>query len=203
MYWEFWMGGLALACVAVAHWLIVGRMMAVSGRFTVMVNRLRFGAQQKVEASDEDLIAAMQAATLAEFGDDAAASEPAAAPAVEATSAPVAEARPPQTLAAHTVFLVSLVFGGMLASMTSSNWSASTALRGDLFSQYFGRDPIVTAAVLVTGGLLIGFGTRMAAGCTSGHGLCGVSRFQVGSLAATASFFGAAIAVSVALRVVA
>ena len=54
---------------------------------------------------------------------------------------------------------------------------------------------------LLVGGLLVGFGTRMASGCTSGHGLCGVSRLQKGSLVATVCFFGAGVAVSFALGV--
>jgi uncharacterized membrane protein YedE/YeeE len=39
-------------------------------------------------------------------------------------------------------------------------------------------------------GLLVGFGTRWGAGCTSGHGICGLSRLSVRSLVATLSFMG-------------
>ena len=42
--------------------------------------------------------------------------------------------------------------------------------------------------VLLLGGLLVGFGTRLGSGCTSGHGVCGVSRLSRRSLAATAIF---------------
>ena len=48
--------------------------------------------------------------------------------------------------------------------------------------------------VLVVAGLLVGFGTRMGSGCTSGHGVCGVSRFSQRSIVATASFMAAGIA---------
>ncbi|AIY42126.1 putative transmembrane protein [Collimonas arenae] len=41
---------------------------------------------------------------------------------------------------------------------------------------------------LVAAGLLVGIGTRYASGCTSGHGVCGLSRGSVRSLAATATF---------------
>lgn len=47
--------------------------------------------------------------------------------------------------------------------------------------------------VLVVAGLLVGFGTRMGSGCTSGHGVCGVSRFSQRSIVATAAFIGAGI----------
>ena len=44
--------------------------------------------------------------------------------------------------------------------------------------------------VLVVAGLWVGFGTRWGAGCTSGHGICGLSRLSVRSLVATLSFMG-------------
>lgn len=47
--------------------------------------------------------------------------------------------------------------------------------------------------VLVVAGLLVGFGTRLGSGCTSGHGLCGLSRLSRRSIAATAVFFGVAM----------
>lgn len=42
--------------------------------------------------------------------------------------------------------------------------------------------------LLVIAGLLVGFGTRLGSGCTSGHGICGISRLSVRSLVATATF---------------
>ena len=44
---------------------------------------------------------------------------------------------------------------------------------------------------LVVAGLLVGIGTRYASGCTSGHGVCGLSRFSPRSLVATAAFMAA------------
>lgn len=51
-------------------------------------------------------------------------------------------------------------------------------------------DIAVTSSVplLIIAGLLVGYGTRMGNGCTSGHGVCGVSRLSPRSLAATVSF---------------
>jgi uncharacterized membrane protein YedE/YeeE len=42
--------------------------------------------------------------------------------------------------------------------------------------------------VVVVAGLLVGFGTRLGSGCTSGHGVCGLSRFSMRSLIAVATF---------------
>jgi uncharacterized membrane protein YedE/YeeE len=47
--------------------------------------------------------------------------------------------------------------------------------------------------VLVAAGLLVGFGTRLGSGCTSGHGVCGIARLSRRSIVATSVFFGVAI----------
>ena len=46
---------------------------------------------------------------------------------------------------------------------------------------------------ILAGGLLVGFGTRLGSGCTSGHGLCGMARLSRRSVVATATFFGVAM----------
>jgi uncharacterized protein len=48
----------------------------------------------------------------------------------------------------------------------------------------FGQPTTASPATLVTGGLLVGFGTRLGAGCTSGHGVCGLPRLSPRSLVA-------------------
>jgi uncharacterized membrane protein YedE/YeeE len=49
--------------------------------------------------------------------------------------------------------------------------------------------------VLIVGGLLVGFGTRLSAGCTSGHGVCGNARLSLRSMVATAAFILAGIVI--------
>jgi len=51
-----------------------------------------------------------------------------------------------------------------------------------------------STGLLVAGGLLVGFGTRLGAGCTSGHGVCGLARLSPRSLAATGVFMATAVA---------
>jgi uncharacterized membrane protein YedE/YeeE len=55
-------------------------------------------------------------------------------------------------------------------------------------------------AALGVAGLLVGIGTSYASGCTSGHGVCGVSRLSPRSLAATAAFMGAGFVTVFVLR---
>ena len=45
--------------------------------------------------------------------------------------------------------------------------------------------------MMVVAGLLVGFGTRLGSGCTSGHGICGISRLSGRSMVATLMFMGA------------
>ena len=53
---------------------------------------------------------------------------------------------------------------------------------------------------IISAGLLVGFGTRLGGGCTSGHGICGVARFSGRSITATAIFMLAAIAMVAVTR---
>ena len=61
-----------------------------------------------------------------------------------------------------------------------------------LVYQLFAALPPVTInannSTLIVAGLLVGFGSRMGSGCTSGHGICGLSRLSLRSLVATLSF---------------
>ena len=50
-------------------------------------------------------------------------------------------------------------------------------------------------SLIITAGLLVGFGTRLGGGCTSGHGVCGMARLSMRSVVATAIFMATAILV--------
>ena len=52
----------------------------------------------------------------------------------------------------------------------------------------------------IVAGLLVGFGTRMSGGCTSGHGVCGVSRLSVRSMVATGAFMAAGFLIVFVIR---
>lgn len=55
-------------------------------------------------------------------------------------------------------------------------------------------------AGLIVAGLLVGVGTRMGNGCTSGHGVCGLGRLSIRSLAAVATFMATAVATTFVVR---
>lgn len=54
--------------------------------------------------------------------------------------------------------------------------------------------------LIVMAGLLVGFGTRLGSGCTSGHGVCGLSRFSLRSLVATLTFIATGAATVLAMH---
>ncbi len=58
----------------------------------------------------------------------------------------------------------------------------------------------VSPWLIVTAGLLVGVGTRLGSGCTSGHGVCGISRLSPRSLMATLSFMATGFAMTAMLR---
>jgi uncharacterized protein len=60
--------------------------------------------------------------------------------------------------------------------------------------------PVMSPVILLTAGLLVGFGSVLGSGCTSGHGVCGLGRRSIRSLAATLTFMGAAFITVFLLR---
>ena len=60
--------------------------------------------------------------------------------------------------------------------------------------------PPTNLLLAVVGGLLVGFGTRLGSGCTSGHGVCGLARLSLRSLVATLMFMVAGMASIFVLR---
>lgn len=197
-YWPWWLGGSALGFITVGFWLVIKATLGVSSSYDRIISwredkDLAKAAAVMQETPGGVLESAMMAATLEQFGDDIPddlfVDEGGAATAVEST--PISTVRVPWP--AHVTFLMATVLGGFLAAFAMGSFEIRFDM-GDTFERFFGG--IMMWPVLLIGGLLIGFGTRMGGGCTSGHGLSGCSRLQPGSLLGTASFFGMAIAVS-------
>ena len=120
------------------------------------------------------------------------------------------------TAAALLLLLTGRIAGvsGMVATATrmgagGTPWSQATAFLvglpiGAVLIALLVRTPevIVTSSVplLIVAGLLVGFGTRLGNGCTSGHGVCGMARLSPRSIAATATFMVSAAATVFILR---
>ena len=88
-------------------------------------------------------------------------------------------------------FLGGLVIGGVLSAVSSGGWAPFWDL--GMFDSTFGWGPTGKLAWMFGGGLLSGFGTRMAGGCTSGHGIFGISNLERASVESTLSFLCAGI----------
>ena len=109
--------------------------------------------------------------------------------------APSRDGAASEPVAKHFAFFGGVALGGLVATLVAGGFELSLS-PGVRFTELFGDSPVVGAIVVGTGGVLVGAGTRMAKGCTSGHGLCGVARFERGSLLATCAFFGTGVVVS-------
>lgn len=82
-------------------------------------------------------------------------------------------------------------------------FTASLLMSPMLWQWYSPLSPIplgTSKAVLLIAGLLVGVGTRMGSGCTSGHAVCGLSRLSPRSLAATLTFMAAGFLTAFLLR---
>lgn len=102
---------------------------------------------------------------------------------------------------------ISGIFGGLLSASGDRGWRLAfllglpagaalvAALAGGLPQQLLGGWP-----TLVVAGLLVGFGTRLGSGCTSGHGVCGIARGSLRSITATALFMATGILTVFVLR---
>jgi hypothetical protein len=84
------------------------------------------------------------------------------------------------------LFVLGLVLGGVLLRVLDARYLPGPAIGSPL--------------LMIVAGLLVGFGTRLGSGCTSGHGICGLSRLSTRSLAATLIFMVVAIATTFVMR---
>ena len=94
----------------------------------------------------------------------------------------LSEGGPPRTMA--LLFTIGLPLG---AGLAAANMEVEAG-----FPTSFG--------LIVVAGLIVGFGTRVGTGCTSGHGVCGLSRLSPRSIAATATFMATGIATVTIMR---
>jgi uncharacterized membrane protein YedE/YeeE len=94
--------------------------------------------------------------------------------------------RPPGDTAWRLAFVVGLLGGGVMLRLLAPAQVAFTLER--------------STAVLIIAGLLVGYGTQLGSGCTSGHGVCGLSRGSRRSLVATLTFMATGALTVLAVR---
>jgi uncharacterized membrane protein YedE/YeeE len=110
-------------------------------------------------------------------------------------------------IAGVTGILAGVMIGLIGAKKSEWLWRLAFVLGlavSPILFQLFGELPAIDIdtgwpAILVAG-LIVGFGTRLGSGCTSGHGVCGISRLSPRSIIATIAFMGAGFATVAAIR---
>ncbi|HET6344723.1 MAG TPA: transporter, partial [Myxococcota bacterium] len=179
-YWPWWLGALALGGLSVLHMALTGKILGVSGAWKRVVRwraeAAAVEAEEALRTQSAALLAELEAATRAEFGDRYDASAPTVTAPVTSASAPAAAITP----GASALFLAMVALGGAISAAAAGRWG----VRADLGAE-FAR--VVASGwaqwpALGFGGILVGLGTSMAGGCTSGHGVMGCARLQVSSL---------------------
>jgi uncharacterized membrane protein YedE/YeeE len=185
-FWPWWLGGLVLGGVASLYPLVTGRLFGVSSLYGLLFR------QQRQQVPLSELEAALLAETEAEFGPG---SEPAASLTFEDTLARLRA----ESERFRPLFLVGMVVGAVVASLLSGAFSAKLTL-GRQFNLRYGEFDVWSIVLLAGSGVLIGLGTRLGGGCTSGHGISGVARGEAGSLLTTAVFWTTALLVAWAFR---
>lgn len=97
-------------------------------------------------------------------------------------------------------FLIGVILGGTLFALVAGGPDFHGY--GWLTQNLRGSERALIAPILVLAGMAIGYGAKLAGGCTSGNGLSGVSSLSPASVAATATFFGIAIIVSFLIKAI-
>ncbi len=196
-YLPWWITGISLGAITLSFYLVLHRTLGVSGSWA----RVVMGNKSDAENEADDLFRnnpkmfndALMTATIEEFGKEEVVkyinSRHSSTTAQKQAVQKKYLSRSPRS--AHIVFLLMLIVGGLIGSIIKNDWSIQFTL-GELHTSLFGTG-IASPMMLFFGGVMVGFGTQMAGGCTSGHGLSGVSRFVPSSMAATAVFFASAI----------
>jgi uncharacterized membrane protein YedE/YeeE len=100
------------------------------------------------------------------------------------------------------------IVGGLIDGTGWDNWAERAAFVVGLVGMpallitWWPAETHVTGnwVVLVVGGALVGLGTRLANGCTSGHGVCGMARLSARSIVATVIYVGAGFATMLVMR---
>jgi uncharacterized membrane protein YedE/YeeE len=89
------------------------------------------------------------------------------------------------------LLLAGLVLVGVVSAVAGGGWQPTWSL--GVFDRAIGLAPAGKLAWMFAGGVLIGFGTRLAGGCTSGHGIFGNANLERSSIISTVCFMGAGI----------
>jgi uncharacterized membrane protein YedE/YeeE len=97
-------------------------------------------------------------------------------------------------------FLIGVLLGGTAFALITGGPDFHGY--GWLTAHLHGSARLLIAPILLVAGVLIGYGAKLAGGCTSGNGLTGSAMFSPAALAATATFFGTAIALSFIIKAV-
>jgi uncharacterized protein len=107
--------------------------------------------------------------------------------------------RKPEAVSWRMFYFLGIPIGGLIGVLLKEDGfvrrSGYDALRNELSLG-------TTALIVLVGAVVMGYGARMAGGCTSGHGICGTAQRSPASWMATCTFMGAAVVTTLVIRIV-
>lgn len=189
-YWPFWAGSVALAAVAMLYYAITKRPIGISKSYDRVLRSRRPDCDSLRMEDDRSVReAALLLATQADFGWQFPSGQ---TPDKEVCIAlPKLAKRPHLRWSHHAMLLTGLLLGGMLSAALGGRLSADV-LPAKEHVHHFGNGAL-SWLVLFTGGLLSGFGARLAKGSESGPALVSAHRVCRPSVMASAVLFAAGI----------
>lgn len=203
-YWSWWIGALALGFFAVVFSFLTGKPLGVSGSWLSIARRrddAKVRESAKVFSGDQQAVNDdLLAMTMAEFGEDVVNETPqrrSGEANSDTTNAQVIrQDYTPWTV--HVVFLATMFLGSYLASIYTGGFTLDIHL-SPVHAKIF-ENPGEAWLALLFGGMMVGFGTQMAGGCTSGHGLSGCAQLIPASMFSTLVFMGSGSALTLLMN---
>lgn len=203
--WPGWVGGAVISAVVVTLLMTRNRQLGVSSCYAFAIDRANDWFEDRKKKTEPPASAFPIPATAPvsdnpdEFPNPADFPMPGAFPMPSANASSTIQ----DESSWPTVFLGGILLGGIVSGILARTFSStSLALNFDYagFDALWKLSPLAKAAVLFGGGILVGFGTRMGGGCTSGHAITGAPGLQKASIIAMCVFMGVGIAATFLLN---
>lgn len=176
--WPWWAGGAAIGFFCIAYSFVLNRLIGMSSAIEYSINEWRRPWIEKRGMSVD-----LSAAALAFAKDKGLDLTELGLPSVTVSTKPASE-----PIEYHPrMMVVGVIIGAFLGGfLEHREWFFSL---GPSFDAFLPLAMPLQALILLVGGLMVGFGARMAGGCPSGHGLGGLSMLSPSSFVAVAGYF--------------
>jgi uncharacterized protein len=203
--WPGWVGGAVISAVVITLLLARNRSLGVSSCYAFAIDRVHDWFESRARKAVPSPAASFPMPGESGLENPADFPHPADFPMPGAFPLPSASSTTKIQDESYwqPVFLGGILLGGVVSGIMArlvlgTNWAPNFDYAG--FDSIWKVSPWAKTAVLFAGGMLVGFGTRMGGGCTSGHAITGAPGLQKASIIAMCVFMGVGVAVTFLLN---